>query len=150
MSIGVPLQWVESSGFHRGQINIVPLTAAFQGSGFLPPSQSSGGAAFLQILGTKNWIPYYWELLYVSGFPDGVVPILINELIGNYTAKMILELLAASNKIPNYSLSIDNVSQSINTSGPNVYDVRLAQIDRDIESLVDRIQKRILSFTLRN
>ena len=136
----VPLQWVESSYFARGQINIVPLTAAFQGAGFLPPSQASGGAAFLQILGSKSWIPAYWQILYTSGFPDGQVPILLNELIGNFVAKMILEMLASTNKIGSYGLNMDGAGQNVNTGGTNVYDARLQRIDENIDSLVNKVK----------
>jgi hypothetical protein len=138
----VPPQWIEGSGFPRGQINIVPLTAAFEGSGFLPPSSSAGGAAFLQILGTKNFIPYYWQLNYVTGFPNGAVPVMINELIGSISAKLVLENLAASNKVGQYSQSIDGFSQNVNVIGPQVYDTRLTQLEERIQQLVGKIKSR--------
>lgn len=109
---------METSYFVRGQINIVPLTAAFQGSGFLPPSSAAGGAAFLQILGTKNWIPAYWMIAYVSGMSiDGTVPVFINELIGCIAARSVLEVLGMSNKVGQYNLSTDGFSQSVNVTG---------------------------------
>src|SRR5882724_6986215 len=76
----VPLDWVEAAYFPKGQINLVPLTIAFQNGGFIP-SQSSGGAAFLSILGQRSWIPAYWQFEYTTGFQDGMIPRIVNELI---------------------------------------------------------------------
>lgn len=136
----VPLAWIENAYFAKGQINIVPLTVAFQGSGFLPPSQASGGAAFLQILGTKTWIPAYWGIQYTSGFTDSIVPRQINELIGNIAAIEILRSLEASNKIPSYSLGIDGLSQSINTGGSNVYDNIIERLEEKQNMLINKVK----------
>lgn len=136
----VPLAWIEAANFPRGQVNIIPLTAAFQGSGFLPPSQAAGGAAFLEILGAKTWIPAYWQCNYTTGFPDGNVPRHINEIIGTVAAIEILRALEATNKIPSYSLGIDGVSQSISTGGSSVYDNIIQQLEIKKDSLVQKVK----------
>jgi hypothetical protein len=137
----VPLSWVESSYFVRGQINIVPLTAAFQGSGFLPPSSAAGGAAFLQILGTKNWIPAYWMIAYVAGLCiDGTVPVIINELVGAIAARSVLEVLGMSNKVAQYNLNTDGFGQSVNVTGTDLYKPQLQQLEDRIQVLIGKIK----------
>lgn len=137
----VPLAWVETSYFVRGQINIVPLTAAFEGSGFLPPSSAAGGAAFLQILGTKSWIPAYWAMTYVSGMCiDGTVPIMVNELIGCLAARTILENLAATNKVGQYNINTDGFGQNVNVFGPSIYNDRIGQLNEQIQMLIGKVK----------
>ena len=139
----MPLSWIETGNLIRGQINFIPLTVAYTGGGtgsYVPTDGGGGGAMLLNVMAQRNFIPAYFTVSYVSGYENGVVPIWINELIGNYAAKIILEQLAATNKIPNYSLAVDGISQSVNTSGTTVYAERLRQIDESIDRLVNQVK----------
>lgn len=135
----VPNDWVEGAYLHRGQINIVPLTVAFVQGTYIP-QQSSGGAAFLQILGNKAWIPAWWQVEYTSGFPDGMVPRVVNDYIGTLAAMEVLSQLALTYARANsHSLGIDGLSQSVSTPGPQIFKVRL----EELEEKRKRIEKKI-------
>lgn len=136
----VPLDWIEASYFPKGQINLVPLTIAFQNGGFIP-SQSSGGAAFLSILGQRSWIPAYWQFEYTCGFAEGMVPRIINEIIGVQTAIEILDMLSATHaEATSHSLGIDGLSQSVSTPGPEIYSIRTQSLREKKKVLVNRLK----------
>lgn len=138
----VPLDWVETAYLDRGQINIVPLTIAFQNGGFIP-SQSAGGAMFLAILGQKNWIPAFWRITYTSGFPDGALPREINSLIGVYAAMDILSQLAATYATnTSHSISYDSMSQSVSTPGPQLFATRMQDLEKQKMALLGKVKAR--------
>jgi hypothetical protein len=138
----VPQDWVEASGFQRGQVNIVPLTIAFTNGGFIP-SQSAGGAAFLSILGAKGWIPAYWQIEYTTGFPDGALPRDLNELIGVVAAIETLSLLATTDADANSrSIGIDGMSQSVSSAGPQKYQARIEVLTAKKQMLIDKFKGR--------
>jgi hypothetical protein len=124
----VPPDWVETAYLHTGQINIIPMTIAFQYGGFFVPSNSpNGGSAFLAILGQNPWIPAYWQLTYTVGFPEGRLPQMVNELVGVIAAIEALGALATTNaRNSSHSIGVDGLSQSISTPGPTIYDARIA------------------------
>ena len=138
----VPQDWIEASGFQRGQVNIVPLTIAFTNGGFIP-SQSAGGAAFLSILGAKGWIPGYWQIEYTTGFPDGLLPRDLNELIGIVAAIEALSLLATTDAdATSKSLSIDGLGQSVGGPGPQKYAARIEVLMQKKQMLIDKFKSR--------
>lgn len=135
----LPLDWVETAYFVRGQINIIPMTAAYIQGGYVP-SGTTGGVFFLSIMGNRSWIPAYWQVEYTSGYPNGLVPRLINEMIGTIAAQEILSMLAATNgQSQSHSLSIDGLSQSVSTPGPQVYKQRFD----DLQAKRDKLAKQI-------
>lgn len=125
----VPLDWVETANLHMGQVNIIPLTIALSKQGTLIPTSAAGGAVFLAIFGYKSWIPAFWKIKYTAGFPSAKVPKVINELIGTVAAMEILSQLAATYaKNSSGSLSIDGLSQSVSTPGPEIFTKRLKDL----------------------
>jgi hypothetical protein len=138
----VPPQWVETAYMHTGQINIIPMTIAFQyGSIQAPSNSSNGGAHFLAILGQNPWIPAYWQVDYVTGFPDNQFPIIINELVGVIAAIDILGLLATTNaRNSSHSIGVDGLSQSISTPGPQIYDTRITMLMDRKQTLINKIR----------
>lgn len=138
----VPPQWVEVAYIHEGQINIVPMTVAFQYGGFFVPSNSpNGGSAFLAILGQNPWIPAYWQIRYTTGFPNGKMPLIVNELIGVVAAMEILALLATTNaRNSSHSVGMDGISQSVSTPGPQIYDARIDLLKEKREMLTGRVR----------
>lgn len=138
----VPNEWVEGAYLLKGQINIVPLTVAFV-QGTYVPTQSAGGAAYLQILGNKSWIPAWWQVEYTSGFPDGMIPRAVNDLIGTFAAIEVLSQLAATfGKSTSQSLGIDGLSQSVSTPGPSIYDKRIEILAAKQKMLRKKIKAR--------
>jgi hypothetical protein len=141
----VPPTWIDRGYMHKGQINLVPITVAFNGAGFINPSDQSGGAnggsMFLSILGQNPWIPSYWKFTYTVGFPEGQIPVVVNELIGVIAAIEILDILATTNaKNASASLSIDGLSQSVGTAGPTIYDARIQKLTEKKMLLVKKLK----------
>lgn len=139
----VPLDWVETSLFAEGQINVIPLNIAIQNGGFIP-SESAGGAIFLSILAQKTWIPSYWLIDYVSGFPDNMVPKIFNELIGTDAAIEVLSNLAATYaRATSHSVGVDGLSQSVGSPGPQVYLQRRQDLQEQQKKLVKKLKTKL-------
>lgn len=138
----LPLEWLENANFVRGQINIVPMTIAAIGGNIMSPVQSGGGAAFLHILGMRGWIPAFWQVDYVAGFNEGKIPRYVNDLIGIRAALDILGTMGATNKQSSYSLSLDGLGQSASTPGPQVYSVRLEQLERERMAMTAKLKSK--------
>jgi len=137
----VPLEWVETAFLTYGQINIIPLTLAITSNG-ITNSQTGGGAVFLNILGQKPWVPAFWGIEYTTGFQNGQVPVIVNDLIGTIAAQRVLSMLAATYARSNStSLSIDGMSQSISTPGPQVFKVRLDELAEQRKLLTNKVKK---------
>lgn len=147
-----PLDWVESANFIYGQINIVPMTIASMGGALMAPTQTAGGAQFLNILGMRGWIPAFWQVEYTSGFEEGKIPRVVNDLIGIYAAIEILGQLAASNRQSSFSLSLDGMSQSVATPGPQVYAERLQKLEEQKVVILNKLKakfgKKLFSSTI--
>jgi len=136
----VPNEWVETAYLARGQVNIVPLTIAFVQGTYIP-QQSAGGAAFLQILGNKPWIPAWWQIEYTSGFPNGMLPRILNEYIGSRAAVEILSQLALSFARANsQSLGIDGLSQSVSTPGPQIFKGRIDELEEKMKAIGKKVK----------
>jgi hypothetical protein len=136
----IPLDWVETNYLHKGQLNIIPLAAAASPAGGV--NSLGGGALFLALLSTNHWIPAFWQIEYTAGFPDGQIPVVVNELVGTITALKILSQLGATfGKSTSTSLSIDGVSQSIGSPGPNVFKVRIEELEQDRKELIRAIKR---------
>lgn len=135
----VPLEWVETANLIRGQINIIPMTISNQN--LVVNSQSGGGAAFLAFLSYKNWIPAFWQVKYTCGYPDGMIPRIINYLVGIIAAIDALAMLGATLMGNSASLGIDGLSQSSSGPGPQVYETRIAMLVAERDVYVRKIKK---------
>jgi hypothetical protein len=110
--------WIEPGNFHKGQINLIPMVPA-AGATFITGSQGgTSGSAYLTFLSGMAWVPAIIQVEYTTGFPGGLMPRVLNELIGNIAAIEILNAIAATNRAASYSLGIDGMSQSVSTSQP--------------------------------
>jgi hypothetical protein len=137
----VPLEWVEAGNLQYGQVNLIPLTLAITSGTVVPVSSTAGGALFLSIFGHKTWIPAFWKVSYTAGFPDGKVPAVVNELIGTMAAQEILSMLAVTySKNQSASLSLDGVSQSVSTPGPNVFKVRMDELEEKKQRIIGKLK----------
>lgn len=124
-----PKDYVEVSGLQRGQLNIVPIGATIGQSSALNIG-GSGIGYLLAMAGTRNWIPAWWNVIYTVGFKDGLMPKIINEIIGTYAAIEILGSLGATYANNNsHSLSLDGASESISGPGAQIYAQRLQDLE---------------------
>jgi hypothetical protein len=127
----VPLNWCDPGQFKKGQINLIPLTAAFLGTGGSMTPTADGGAAWLSILGQGGWVASYWEARVICGIDQGHMPLFINELIGLIAAIDLLSKLAATYRISSYSTGLDAASQSVSGPGPALYDAAIERMEKE-------------------
>lgn len=139
----IPQDWIEVGYLEKGQLNIVPLTTvALSGLSTVQPT-SNGAAAFLNLMAVRAWVPGYWKVKYTLGFKDGLIPKFINQYIGTVAAIKILGMLQATNAgNQSSSLGIDSLSQSKSTPGPNLYAVRIEQLEAYRTKMMGKIKAR--------
>lgn len=140
----VPTTWISTSQLYRGRIQIIPMLPAMAGSAsgytgnIMPPGQGGAGL-FLGLLAAHSWIPDFLQAHYTTGFPDGLVPRPINDLIGCIAAQEVLGMLAATfARSTGHSLGIDGLSQSVNTPGPALFDNRIAMLEEKKRKIVKK------------
>lgn len=139
----LPLEWVETAYLPRGQINIIPMTAAQVGgdSTGISPASANGGTFYLTIVQNRGWVPAYWQIDYQAGYCDGLVPRIVNDLIGTVAAMDILSMLAVTYaKVQSHSLGIDGLSQSISTPGPQIFKQRLEELQEKRNLLTKKLK----------
>ena len=135
----VPKEWISFTDANKGQINIVPLVAG--DSQVFYQAQTTNGAAFiLTFLTSIPFVPSMWMCKYTSGFAEGNVPKMLNELVGCVAAIDILSNLAATNLYSSYSLGMDSMSQSQSGPGPNVYDKRIKDLTDKRDKLIQKFK----------
>jgi hypothetical protein len=126
----IPPEWIAKDGFARGEIRIVPTLNSVVAGGYIPADGSVGqGSTFIAIMGAKAWLPSFWNLTYTTGFADGRLPKVLNELIGCYAAIDALSLLATTNRNNSQSIGMDGGSQSVSNGGPQIYDGRIKVLE---------------------
>ena len=138
----VPPEWIEAANFHKGQVNIVPLTIALTNGNPTAIPTSAGGAMLMSIFqGRSQWVPAFWQIKYTIGFPDGKMPKVINDLIGTIAAMEVLSQLASTyGKSSGSSLSIGGGSQSVSTPGPEIFTKRMNDLTLKREMLVNKMK----------
>jgi hypothetical protein len=137
----IPLEWVSIGHLHLGQLNLIPLTMAIKTGVMVPMTSSPGGAMFLSIFGNRPFIPSFFQAVYTTGFPNGLVPKIVNQYCGVIAAMEILSVLATTYSRSNStSLSIDGLSQSISTPGMEIYKVRMGELSEKRRWLVGKLQ----------
>ena len=98
---------------HSGIFRLIPNTRF--------PSKlqvSKSGFYFPEILHSEH-VPHLWRFTYTHGFKDGKVPMVMNQAIGYMAAIMALNIagdLVLGAGIASQSISLDGLSQSINTT----------------------------------
>lgn len=123
----VPLEWLEASFFHKGQINLLPIMSVFGIGGVKASDSASGNLIFLQALANYNWLPAFWTVEYTVGIShtDGHMPVVMNDLIGITAALNVLSALQTTNIYTSQSLSQDGISQSSSGPGPQIFQPRI-------------------------
>lgn len=136
-----PNEWVRLRK-DAGQVNVVPT------SGTLSQVLLTAGGSFLPLIASgQEFVPEVIRIKYTAGFAEGEVPITIRDLVGKLAAFGPLNIagdLIVGAGIASKSLSIDGLSQSINTtsSATNAgYGARLIQYAREIKEVVPTLQR---------
>jgi len=119
-----------------GQINVVPS------GGNISQVLITAGGSFLPLIASgTDFVPDMLSVDYTAGFPDGQVPMDLRDLIGKLASFGPLNIagdLIAGAGIASKSISIDGLSQSINTtsSATNAgYGSRLIQYAKEIKDV---------------
>lgn len=145
----VPSVWVDMANASIGQINVIPLLAAFgatSASGTPITATSQGaGIAFLAIWGASGattQVPSYWQMTYSSGLSnrEGQVPVIVNQLIGTNAAINILSQLAMFFLTTSQAQSQDGISQSSSTLGPRIFALRIEELIKNRDELISKIK----------
>jgi hypothetical protein len=145
----VPSMWISTNNFSIGQVNVIPLLAAFgatsaSGSAITATSQGAG-IAFLAVWGASGnagIVPSYWQLTYSSGLSnkEGQVPVIVNQLIGTNAAINIISQIAQFFLYTSQSLNQDGVSQSSALLGPRTFQLRLEELIKNRDELIAKIR----------
>jgi len=145
----IPSVWIHPANFSIGQINVIPLLAAFgatstTGSPITVTNQGAG-VAFLAIWGAAGGnqnVPAYWQVTYSSGLSnrEGQVPVLVNQLIGTNAAINIISQLAQIWITTSQSQSQDGISQGSSTLGPRLYALRIEELTKNRDELISKIK----------
>jgi len=138
----IPKEWIETAYLQRGQIALLPfmiaVTGGMQGTGFGP---SNAGAAFLVATSNWNYIPAWWKISYTSGFPDMMLPRVLNEYIGTLAAMETLSNLAATfARTTSSSMGVDGLSQSQSGPGGQIYLNRLQDLQVKLDKLGGKLK----------
>lgn len=132
--------WIENSGFFKGQINVIPFTPAIAASFVSSTGVASNGYFFLAVFPGLRWIPALLRVKYTCGFPNGQVPKVLNEIIGISAAIETLGALQATNRALSYSLNIDGQGQSVSGPGPQQYQSRIEELKLEKKVLMDKLK----------
>lgn len=134
-----PLEWIETGNLHKGQLNVMPMAIGISGGAAVPAGGT--GLAWMAAYSGKFWVPAWFKVTYLAGFPDNKVPTIVNDLIGTVAAMAVLSQLAATNaRQQGVSLSIDGLSQSISSPGPEVYQARLKDLQDKRQRIVGQLK----------
>ncbi len=139
------LDWVETGMLDQGQINVMPLllTLRKHGSDGGGVVAQGAGNAYLSVFGGSRWMPALISVTYTVGFKDGKLPKIVNELIGVVAAINILSMLAPTyGKSSGSSLSIDGLSQSVSTPGPEIFNLRITELKEKRDTLVRKLKSK--------
>lgn len=137
----IPPTWIETANFDKGILNVIPLLAAY-GVNQVAGAVGNAGIAFLTVMDGLNWVPAYWQINYTSGLSnvEGTVPTVINELIGTIAAIDILSEIAPTFIYNSQSQSQDGISQSSSGPGPRIYELRINDLLRKRDELINKIR----------
>ena len=137
----IPATWITTSEFSKGVVNVVPMLGLYSvnpatGTG------SFGGIPFLLAFQNLNFMPSFWQLVYTTGVSknEGELPIVVNDLVGTIAAMNILSAIATMFITNSQSLSRDGVSQSSSGPGPRVYALRIEELEKKRDVLVNKIK----------
>jgi len=149
-----PEDWLFNSGNNRGvphrKISIVPVSSATRGV------QAGGDLIYTGVMteiGLRSYshVPFYWSLQYSTGFTE--IPYDLMNIIGKYAAIGILAILGdiiyGTPGLASQSLSIDGLSQTINTTNSAMYSgfsARIGQYSKEVEKYLKEMKNYYKGF----
>jgi len=138
----LPATWVEAGYFHKRQINLIPILSIFGAAGLRDGQASNAGLIFLMAVNNFRWLPAFFSVKYTVGLSrtDGQVPIIANEIVGMIAAIEILSIKAAQNTHTSTSISQDGLSQSASSPGPQVYKIRIEELEVKKKAKLDKLK----------
>lgn len=149
----MPLEWIEVGYLQWGQIHILPISSSLGSGGMVPNiygnygNSTSGATWFLNLLGSRAWVPAFWQVCYTTGYagdannPAIQVPNIINDLIGTIAAIEVIGMIAPTYAYSTgHSLSIDAMSQSVSSLGPNLFKTRMEELNNKRAMLIGRLK----------
>lgn len=136
-----PEEWIHLRP-DSGQVNILPT------SGTLSQVLLTAGGSFMPLVASgMDFVPGVIRIKYTAGFAEGEVPMAIRDMIGKMASFAPLNIagdLIVGAGIASKSLSIDGLSQSINTtsSATNAgYGARLVQYSKELKEVVPTLKR---------
>jgi len=123
-----------------GELRLVPVSGSIQ-------SYNIGNAGFLPHMFHWTEVPQFFEFIYVAGFANDAIPVLLNQIIGKLASIEIFHItgdLIAGAGIASYSVGLDGLSQSIGTtsSATNAgYGARIINYLKDIDRGVKLLRR---------
>lgn len=140
-----PLQWIETANLIHGQLNIIPLafSGVSGGTGIIGGvANGQGTAVFFNSLWNRPWVAALFGVRYVAGFKDGMMPKIVNQIIGiNVAIRVLSQIAAAHSVINSSSIGLDGMSQSLSGPGGQRYALRIQELEAQKKLLVGRIRK---------
>lgn len=146
----LPSVWVDMANASIGQLNVIPLLAAFGATSTtgspITVNGAGAGVAFLAIWGaagnSQQNPPSYWQVTYSAGLSnrEGQVPTIVNQLIGTNAAINLLSEIAQSYIATSQTLSQDGISQGSSGLGPRTYALRIEELTKNRDELIRKIK----------
>lgn len=143
-----PASWIETSHLHLGQVNFGNIALQTPVGGVNSYAGSAGIASSPLVLTTYmnlGWLPQFYRVTFVTGFPENQIPVFINELIGTQTAIDILSRMGPMYRTSGTSLSQDGISQSISGPGNNLFKQRIDELMARKAELISQIRSYFYS-----
>lgn len=144
-----PLSWVNLAYGYKGVLNFTPIQTVYGGTGMAGGINSSGGgmgpggaATLMTAMSRTRLFPSFWSIKATFGFDENAIPSPLNDLIGYTAALEVLSLLGITNWATSKSISIDAASQSVSGPGPQIFALRITQLEEKKKDLEDLIKKR--------
>jgi hypothetical protein len=136
----IPPEWIETSGFSKKIINIIPILGSFalgQGTGGIYAT-----SLFAVFFSNLQFLPGFWQYEITTGVSkvEGQFPTVINQLIGTIAAINILSPLASTIFATSQSLVQDGLSQSSSGLGPRQYQLRIEELTKKRDELIGKIK----------
>jgi hypothetical protein len=132
-----------------GQVNLFPTQGTFSSIVL-----SQGGSYIPLIYSGLEHVPHIMHVDYTAGFKCGKCPMDIVEIVGMKAASLVMNIagdLIAGAGIASKSLSLDAVSQSINTtaSATNTgYGARILQYEKHMKRHISRLRNHYLGLQM--
>ena len=128
-----PTNWLKVDNAH-GVLQIVPLT----GAGSIMTSMASSGASYPLRLFSAQHYPQFWRVGYRVGFEVDRTPALLVDLISTCVAIRCLNMIGPILfPYSSYGISLDGLSQSVGTPGPQFLAARIQSLQQQRQELLE-------------